>query len=71
MLAKDYTEAIKSFSMSLKCNPTHKDARYYRAISSLDSGNTNKCISDLNELIQMDPMYNKTNYIVLAIAYRR
>ena len=30
-----------------------------------------KCIHELNELIEIDPTYNKTTYIVLSIAYRR
>ncbi len=49
----------------------NKDAKYYRAICYLDSDNPKKCIQDLNELIEMDPTYNQTIYVVLSIAYRR
>lgn len=70
-MQKDYKEAIKCFNGSLKLNPVNKDSKYYRAICYLDIENPKKCIADLNEIINIDPMYNKTVYIVLSIAYRR
>ena len=71
MHTKKYKDAIKCFTASLKFNNAYKDAKYYRAICYLDLDNTKKCISELNELIEMDPAYNQTTYIVLSIAYRR
>jgi tetratricopeptide (TPR) repeat protein len=44
LMDKSYKEAIKAFSLSLKCHPNNKDAKYYRAICFLDSDNTRKCI---------------------------
>jgi tetratricopeptide (TPR) repeat protein len=71
LLDKNYKEAIKSFSLSLKYCNANKDSKYYRAICYLDNENSKKCINDLNELIEIDPGYNQTVYIVLSIAYRR
>lgn len=71
MHGKNYKDAIKCFTASLKFNNAYKDAKYYRAICYLDIDNTKKCISELNELIEMDPIYNQTTYIVLSIAHRR
>ena len=70
-MEKDYKEAIKSFTSSLKLYPGNKDSKYYRAICYLDSDNNKKCINDLSEIINLDPNYNKTVYVVLSIAYRR
>mmetsp|Transcript_13041 Transcript_13041/g.12892 ORF Transcript_13041/g.12892 Transcript_13041/m.12892 type:complete len:83 (+) Transcript_13041:196-444(+) len=52
-------------------NTSNKDAKYYRAICYLDNEQEKKCISELNQLIETDPNYNKTIYIILSIAYRR
>ena len=71
LLEKNYKEALKAFNMSLKCSPQNKDSKYYRAICHLDSDTPAKCIQDLNELIEVDPTYNQTIYVVLSIAYRR
>lgn len=71
LTTKNYKEAIRCFTQSIKLNAYNKEARYYRAICHLDSETPKKCISDLNELIEIDPLYNKTIYIVLSIAYRR
>jgi tetratricopeptide (TPR) repeat protein len=71
LLEKNYKEALKCFNLSLKYAPNNKDSKYYRAICHLDSDNTKKCIQDLNELIDTDPTYNQTIYVVLSIAYRR
>lgn len=71
LMQKNYKEAIKSFSLSLKYNNSFKDAKYYRAICYLDTDQAKKCISELNELADQDPNYNKTIYIILSIAQRR
>ena len=71
LLSKDYKEAIKAFTLSLKTFPSNHDSKYYRAICHLDFENAKKCIQDLSELIEADPTYNKTVYIILSIAYRR
>lgn len=71
LLEKNYKEAIKCFSASLKLSATNKDSKYYRGICYLDNENPKKCICDLNELVELDPVYNQTVYIVLSIAYRR
>jgi len=68
---KNFKDAIKSFNLALKYNAVNKDAKYYRAICYLDSDNPKKCITDLNELIELDPGYNQTIYVILSIAYRR
>jgi len=70
-LEKNYKEALKEFTLSLKAVPNNKDSKYYRAICHLDSDNPKRCIQDLNELIEQDPSYNQTTYIVLSIALRR
>lgn len=71
LLEKNFKEALKAFNLSIKYGPNNKDAKYYRAICYLDSDNPKKCIQDLNELIDHDPTYNQTIYVVLSIAYRR
>lgn len=71
LLEKNYKEAVRAFSFAIKCNPTNKDAKYYRAICFLDSDNPKRCVQDLNELIEQDPGYNQTVYVVLSIAHRR
>lgn len=71
LLDKNYKDAIKLFTLSLKYYPGNKDSKYYRAICFLDNENTVKCISDLNELIEIDSGYNQTVYVILSIAYRR
>ena len=40
-------------------------------MASLDCGQPDKAIVDLNELIESCPDYRKTVFIVLSIAYRR
>ncbi|CDW75599.1 tpr domain containing protein [Stylonychia lemnae] len=71
LMEKDYKEAIKQFTGSLKLYPGNKDSKYYRAICYLDTDNPKKCIADLTEIVNMDHNYNKTVYIVLSIAHRR
>jgi tetratricopeptide (TPR) repeat protein len=44
LLAKDYKEAIKAFTQSIKINQGNRDSKYYRAICFLDSENPKKCI---------------------------
>lgn len=56
---------------SLKVNPHNHDALYYRAICYLDSEQAKKCIKDLQDLMDQDPTYNKTIYVVQSIAHRR
>ncbi len=71
LLVKGYKDAIKAFSHALKSHPGHQDAKFYRAISYLDSGNPQKCSVELQELIDENPTYNRTSYVVLSISYRR
>ena len=40
-------------------------------MSHLDSGQPNKAIVDLNDLVEKCGDYRKTMFIVLSIAYRR
>ena len=58
LLEKNYKEAIKAFNLSIKSNPLNNDSKYYRAICYLDNENPKKCIQDLNDLIETDPLYN-------------
>ena len=71
LLEKNYKDAIRCFTLSIKTFPANLDSRYYRAICQLDLENTKKCIQDLNELIEADPGYNQTVFVILSIAYRR
>ena len=71
MLKKEYKEAIKKFTQSLKLNQQNRDAKFYRAISYLDIEQTRRAITELVDLIEQAPNYSKTAYIVLSIAYRR
>jgi len=68
---KNYKEAMKMFTKSLTANKLNFDALFYRAVTLLDSGQPQKAIIDLNELIEVCPDYRKTIYIVLSIAHRR
>lgn len=44
---------------------------FYRGVAHLDSGQPEKSITDLSELIDICPDYRKTMFIVLSIAFRR
>lgn len=68
---KNYKDAIRCFTQAIKTQPSSLDAKYYRAICHLDLENTSKCIQDLTELIEADPSFNQTVYVILSIAYRR
>ena len=58
LISKDYKEAIKCFTNSLRVYPANKDSKFFRAICFLDNDNPKKCIQDLNELIETDPYYS-------------
>lgn len=70
-MSKNYGDAINMLTQALKLNRDNNEARFYRAISHLDSGNTKKCIIELNQILNHSPGFNKTIYLVLSIAYRR
>lgn len=68
---KHYKEAIAEFTRSLQTNPSNFDSLFYRAVAWLDFSQAQKCVDDLQLLLQQCPDYRKTCYIVLSIAYRR
>lgn len=68
---KRYKEAIQDFTSAIQINEKHYDALFYRAVGSLDFGQPQKAVDDLNLLLERCPNYRKTAFIVLSIAYRR
>lgn len=68
---KKYKEAIRAFTKSLTLDKSNFDGLFYRGVAYLDSGQSAKAITDLNELIDTCIDYRKTMFIVLSIAYRR
>jgi len=51
LLDKNYTQAIKLFSESLNLDPNNVDAKFFRALSILDSGSYKEAIEELNEVL--------------------
>lgn len=71
LIDKNYSEATKVFSDALKMNNLNFEAKFYRGITYLDSGNSLKAINELTEIIENVPNFKNTVYLVLAIAYMR
>ena len=68
---KSYKQAIKSFTKAIEMNGGHVNALFYRGVTYLDAENPEKAALDFQNLINIQPDYKRTVYIVLSIAYRR
>ena len=71
LLQKNYQEAIRCFTAALKTHRANNEAKFYRGICYLDSGSTKKAIQEFCEVIDSQPDFKRTIYVVLSIAYRR
>ena len=71
LLQKEYSEAISCFTSALKANRGNLEAKFYRGICFLDSGSTRKAIQEFSEIIEVQPDFKRTVYVVLSIAFRR
>lgn len=56
---------------ALKMDPVNVEALFYRGVAYLDSDAPQKALQDLNIVLDRNPDYKKSFYIVLSIAYRR
>ena len=68
---KDYKRAIALFSEALIQEPQNTDAKFYRAISQLDSGLLAEAVSELKDILDMRSNHSPVCHILLSIAYKR
>lgn len=47
------------------------DAKFYKAVSHLDSGSIQESIQEFIELLDVSPAHSQLTYILLSIAYKR
>jgi tetratricopeptide (TPR) repeat protein len=58
LLKKDYSQSIKSFTDCLKIDYGNQDAKFYLALSYLDSGLTKEATKELEDLKAFSPQYS-------------
>ena len=71
VIEKDYNQAIEYFTQSLTYDQENTDAKFYRAISQLDSGLIQEAISELKNITLMNGSHSPVCHIVLSIAFNR
>lgn len=54
---KDYQGAIQILSEALNADASNMEAKFYRALSYLDSGLINEAVEELNGLLQSSKDY--------------
>ena len=68
---KEYSSAINLFTESFKLDNTNMDAKFYKAVSHLDSGSIQESIQEFQELLSISPAHSQLTHILLSIAYKR
>jgi lipopolysaccharide biosynthesis regulator YciM len=71
VIDKDYNRAIALFTEALAVDQRNTDARFFRAVSKLDSGNIPESIVELKEIIAGGSSHSPVCHILLSIAYKR
>jgi tetratricopeptide (TPR) repeat protein len=71
VLDKDYKGAVSLLSEALVLDPENGDAKFYRALSQLDSGMHQESINEFREMISNQTHNLEVCYILLSIAYKR
>ena len=71
VLDKDYKGAVSLLTEALVLDPENADAKFYRALSQLDSGMHQDSIGEFREMISNRTHSAEVCYILLSIAYKR
>ena len=60
----DLSAALKSFQAAIKLQPDYTDAIYNRGNIQKDMDNSDSAVSCLQDLIKIDPSYNRAQHLL-------